>query len=278
MYGCESWTVKKAECQRIESFELWCWKRLLRVPWTTRRSNQSILKEISPGCSLEGLMLKLKLQYFGYLTGRGDLLEKSLMLGGIGGRRRRGQQKMRWLDSITYSMDMSLSELRVWWWTGRPGVLQFMGSQRVKHDWVTELNWTECIQDGKTENFSYSISPSLLPVQSSFLPHFLLSFQQSCVLSSPTHCLPPILLYTLYSFRHWPFFLILFFPFSCCCSVIQWCMTLCNSMDCSIPGFPVLYYLPKFPETPVHWVDDAISQLFTSGGQSIGASASASVF
>ena len=130
-----------------------------------------------------------------------------------------------------------------------------MGSQRVKHDWVTELNWTECIQDGKTENFSYSISPSLLPVQSSFLPHFLLSFQQSCVLSSPTHCLPPILLYTLYSFRHWPFFLILFFPFSCCCSVIQWCMTLCNSMDCSIPGFPVLL---EFAQTHVHWVDDAI--------------------
>ena len=143
MYGCESWTVKKAECQRIESFELWCWKRLLRVPWTTRRSNQSILKEISPGCSLEGLMLKLKLQYFGYLTGRGDLLEKTLMLGGIGGRRRRGQQKMRWLDSITYSMDVSLSELRSWWWTGRPGVLQFMGLQRVRHDWATEMNWTE---------------------------------------------------------------------------------------------------------------------------------------
>ena len=112
MYGCESWTVKKAERQRIDVFELWCWRRLLRVPWTTRRSNQSILKEISPGCSLEGLMLKLKLQYFGYLMGRGESLEKTLMLGGIGGRRRRGQQKMRWLDSITYSMGMSLSELR----------------------------------------------------------------------------------------------------------------------------------------------------------------------
>ena len=109
-YGCESWTVKKAECQRINAFELWCWKRLLRVPWTARRSNQSILQEISPGCSLEGLMLKLKLQYFGHLMRRVDLLEKTLMLGGIGGRRRRGRQRMRWLDGITDSMDMSLSD------------------------------------------------------------------------------------------------------------------------------------------------------------------------
>ena len=112
MYGCESWTVKKAECQRIDAFELWCWRRLLRVPWTARRSNQSILKEISPGISLEGMMLTLKLQYFGHLMRRVDSLEKTLTLGGIGGRRRRRRQRMRWLDDITDSMDVNLSELR----------------------------------------------------------------------------------------------------------------------------------------------------------------------
>ena len=112
MYGCESWTVKKAERRKIDAFELWCWRRLFRVPWTARRSNQSILKEISPGISLEGMMLKLKLQFFGHLMPRVDSLEKTLMLGGIGGRRRRGRQRMRWLDGITDSMDVSLGGLR----------------------------------------------------------------------------------------------------------------------------------------------------------------------
>ena len=143
MYGCERWTVKKAERQRIAAFELWCWRRLLRVPWTSTRSNQSILKEISPGISLEGMMLKLKLQYFGYLMRRVDSLEKTLKLGGTGGRRRRGRQRMRWLDGITDSMAWVWVNSGSWWWTCGPSVLWFMGSQIVGHDWVTELNWTE---------------------------------------------------------------------------------------------------------------------------------------
>ena len=162
MYGCESWTVKKADCQRIDGFELWCWRRLLRVPWTARRSNQSIPKEISPECSLEGMMLKLNLQYFGHLIWRADSLEKTLMLGGIGGRRKRGWQRTRWLDGITDLMDMSLGELRelvidrAAWRAAIHGVVK---SWTQLSD-CTALNWTETrlyLSNpwGKVLNFKY---------------------------------------------------------------------------------------------------------------------------
>ena len=144
MYGCESWTIQKAEHWRINAFELWCWRRFLRVPWTARRSSQSILKEINPEYSLEGLMLKVKLQYFGHLMRRADSLEKTLLLGKLEGRRRRGRQRMRWLDGTFNSMDMSVRRLR----TGKPGMLQSVGSQRVGHNWVTEhqQDVEECIE------------------------------------------------------------------------------------------------------------------------------------
>ena len=142
MYGCESWTIKKAECQWIDAFELWCWRRLLRVPWTARRSNQSILKEISPGCSLEGLMLKLKFQYFGHLMWRVDSFEKTLMLGKIeGGGEGDDRGWDGWMASPTRCTWVWVHS-GSWWWTGTPGILWFMGLQRGGHDWATQLNWT----------------------------------------------------------------------------------------------------------------------------------------
>ena len=153
---------KERQCQRIDTFELWCWRKLLRVPWTARRSNQSILKEISPGCSLEWLMPKLKFQYFGRLKRRADSFEKTLILVKIEGKRRRGRQRMRWLDGIPTQWTWVWADSGSWWWTGRPGVLLFMGLQKVGHDWATELNWTDYPRIYNTFKLIYIYSQMML--------------------------------------------------------------------------------------------------------------------
>ena len=218
-YGCENWTIKKAEHWRTDAFELWCWRRLLRVPWTVRRSDQSILKEINPEYSLERLMLKLKLQYFSHLMWRADSLEKTLMLGKIEGRRRRGWQRIRWLDSITDSMDMNLSKLREMvkdreaWHATIHGI--------AESDTIYQLNnvWHSCLQRTGWPFIE-----------------FIGSLQRSSITS--------LQLFVLSSL--------------CCWSFAKLCLMLCDPMDCSTPFFPVLHQLLELVQTHVHWVGDAI--------------------